>query len=168
MARMSRRQLLLGGAGIAAGGVAAGAFGLSLGSPATGFRVLSRAEVAVVRAAALTLFPGAPFPVDGLQAEVAEGVDAILSDVLAPLHAAGFRYVLRTLEWGTMASRGARFSRLPTADRQVVLDTWAEPKVFTRRVAGDSLRVVLGMAYFDHPAVLDHMEWNGGCSQGPS
>ncbi len=168
MARISRRQLLLGGAGIAAGGAAAGAFGLSLGSPAAGFRVLSGAEVAVARAAALTLFPGAPFPVDGLQAEVAEGVDAILADVLAPLHAAGFRYVLRTLEWGTMASRGARFSRLPASDRQVVLHTWAEPKVFTRRVAGDSLRVLLGMAYFDHPAVLAHMEWSGGCTKGPS
>jgi hypothetical protein len=165
MARISRRQLLLGGAGLAAGGAAAAGFGLSLGSPAEGFRVLSRGEVAVVRAAAMAMFPGAPFPVNGLEAKVAEGVDAFLADVLDGLRGAGFRYVLRTLEWGTLASRGSRFSELDLPTRQLVLDTWAEPEVFTRRVAGDSVKVVLGTAYFANDQVLDHMEWDGGCSR---
>jgi len=165
MARISRRQLLLGGAGAAAGGAAALGFGLSLGAPAAGFRVLTAPEVEVVRAAAMAMFPGAPFPVNGLDAQVAEGVDAFLADVLDGLRGAGFRYVLRALEWGTLASRGSRFSRLPLPTRQQVLDTWAEPQVFTRRVAGDSLKVVLGTAYFANDQVLDHMEWDGGCSR---
>jgi len=167
MARISRRRLLLGGGAAATAlGSGAGVVGLALSSPADGFRVLCAGEVAIVRAAAIAMFPGAPFPVDGLQARVAEEVDAILADTLDTLRASGFRAVLEALEWGTVAGRGARFSRLDVATRRAVLDTWAEPELFTRRIAGDSVRAVLGMAYFAHPEVLAHMEWDGACTGG--
>jgi len=165
MEGLTRRRLLMGGAGVAAAASGAvGAFGLSLGVPAAGFRVLARAEVATVRAAARAMFPGAPFPLDGVQARVAEAVDGILADTLDPLRAAGFRYVLRALEYGAIPGRGARFTDLPLAQQQQVLDTWAEPELFTRRIAGDSLRAILGMAYFAHPEILAHIEWDGACT----
>lgn len=117
-----------------------------------------------MRALAEVMFPADPFPIDGVEAEVPEEVDRILSDMLAPLHANGFRALLHMLEWGTAASRGTAFSQLPADVRREVLLTWADPEVFTRRVADDAFRLVLGMAYFQHPKVLAHMGWSLGCA----
>jgi len=122
----------------------------------------------VVEAVAEVLFPGDPFPVNGREAGVAAEVDRIVGEVLEPVPAAGFRYVLRALEWGTFASRGRRFSRLPASARAEVLSTWKAPEQMTRRVAGDSLRAVLGMAYFSHPEVLASMGWRATCGGASS
>jgi hypothetical protein len=161
---VSRRQWLQAGLAFAAA-IAFGA-GLRLDAPATGALVLSAEEIDVVRALAAVMFPGDPFPVDGLQAGVAEEVDRIVGDLLVEPAASGFRYVLRAVEWGTLASRGARFSQLPADDRRDVLDAWADPTVLPRRVAWDSIRLVLGMAYFRHPQVLDRIGWRSSCAAG--
>ena len=163
--RVTRRGLLLGGA--AASVAMAGGVAWEL-APAPGASVLSEHELRVVRALAEVMFPGAPFPVDGITAGVAEEVDRIVGEVLEPIHASGFRTLLHAVEWGTLASRGQRFSALPADDRREVLETWGDPTVFARRVAGDSFKVVLGMAYFNHPEVLAHMGWRATCGGGPS
>jgi hypothetical protein len=93
-------------------------------------------------------------------------VHRLLFEVLDPLRASGFRYVLRSLEWGTLASRGHLFSHLSAAERVEVLEAWADPAVFTRRIAHDSLKAILGMAYFAHPQVLAHMGWRATCGGG--
>ncbi len=165
--KLSRRAVLIGGSVFVSGAIGTG-FSISLGAPAEGARLLTGPELRVIDAVAEVMFPGTHFPLDGIEAGVAAEVDRIVSDVLAPVHCAGFRYVLRTLEWGTMASRGRRFSRLSLEKRAEVLSTWKTPEKVARRVAGDSLRVVLGMAYFSHPDVLAAMGWRATCSGGPA
>src|SRR5690606_32322752 len=105
-------------------------------------------------AVAEVFFPGAPFPIDGVAAGVSSGVDRIVGEVLEEAAAAAFRYVLRTLEWGTLASRGRRFTAMSVDERRDVLETWSDPDVVPRRVAMESFKAVLGMAYFAHPEVI--------------
>lgn len=159
--RISRRSLLLGGVGGLA--LVAGLRTLTLDGPAPGARRLSSDELRLVEALAEALFPEGAFPVGGLEADVPRRVDRILADVLEESQATAFRYVLRTLDWGTAASRGARFVDLPVEARRDVLRTWREPEVMARRVAADSIKAILGMAYFSHPAVLGHIGWRLGC-----
>ncbi len=100
MVTATRRRVLLGGAAPRA-----------LGSPAP-----VRSSWGLQPPDALGVFP-----VDGLTAGVAEATDAQVGDMLEPLKGAGVRCVLRTLEWGSSASRGRRFSQLPLAERNEVL-----------------------------------------------
>jgi hypothetical protein len=166
---LTRRRVLIGGvAAVAAGSGVAGLAGWGATVPAPGARVLSAVELAVVGGIAEVMFPGAPFPVDGIEAGVPEEVDRILADVLQPVHAAGFRAFVQSLEWGTLASRGKRFSVLSREERADVLERWLSPDIFARRVAADALRIILGMAYFAHPAVLAHMGWRAECGNGAS
>lgn len=164
---VTRRRLLLGGAALGAGAGSVGAV-IEFGVPAEGARLLTARELAVVGAIAEVMFPLGAFPIDGVEAGVAGEVDRIVADVLAPVHASGFRVLLHTLEWGTLASRGRPFSALPAAQRAEVLTTWSDPTVFTRRVVGDAFKVVLGMAYFGHPEVLARIGWTTGCNGGSS
>ncbi|HHO52991.1 MAG TPA: gluconate 2-dehydrogenase subunit 3 family protein [Deltaproteobacteria bacterium] len=154
--------------GSAAGALVLGAWaGWSL-SPAPGAQLLSSHELEVVAALAEVMFPAGPFPVDGIEAGVPAEVDRLLAEVLEPIHASGFRGLLHSLEWGTVASRGHRFSRLSPAERLATLQIWSDPSVFVRRVARESFRVVLGMAYFSDPRVLGHMGWRATCGGGPT
>lgn len=163
MLGITRRKLLLGGA-IGAGLAAVGCGGLGFAlRPAPGATTLSATELAIVDAIAQIVFPGAPFPLDGVAAGVAAEVDRILGEMLHPLHARGFRALLLALEEGTLASRGTRFTALSVEDRRSVLETWSDPAVFERRLAGDAFRLVLGMAYFQHPVILAHLGWRPGC-----
>jgi len=125
--------------------------------------VLSHGETEIVRSVAEVMFPAGVFPVDGVSAEVAEGVDAVLHYQFPAVHAAGFRAVLRALEWGTLVSRGRSFSALAVEQRSEVLTVWMSPSVLTRRLAVDSLRLVLGMVYFSHPEVLAHIGYAQRC-----
>jgi hypothetical protein len=163
MLGITRRKLLVGsgvGAGLAAIGCAGAAVSLRA---APGARMLSPGELAIVDAIAEVVFPGAPFPLSGVEAGVAAEVDRILAEMFHPIHARGFRALLEGLEYGTLASRGTAFSRLPVEARFDVLATWSDPAVFHRRIAGDAFRLVLGMAYFQHPEILAHMGWRTGC-----
>lgn len=161
--RISRRSLLIGGAGGLA--LVAGFWTLSLDGPAPGARLLSAEELRVLEALTEAMFPEGAFPVGGHEADVPRRVDRILAEVLEEPQVTAFRYVLRTLDWGTAASRGARFVDLPVEARREVLQTWQEPDVMARRVAADSLKAILGMAYFSHPAVLGHIGWRVGCGR---
>ena len=164
MSAMPTRRAVLGtGFGATALLAGGGGWALSSGRPDEGLLILTRVEHAVVDAISVVLFPGVHFPLDGPQAGVAARVDAIVANTLEPAHASGFRYILRALEWGTLASRGSRFTALSAEERLDVLETWTEPDVLPRRVAGESLRVILGMAYFSHPQIQDAMGWRVGC-----
>jgi hypothetical protein len=161
---LSRRRILQGSAVFAALAAAgAGVVTWNL-QPAPGAAQLSVNELEVVRCVALVFFPGAPFPLDGEQAGVPLEVDRILNELMHPLHARGFRALLQTLEWGTLASRGVRFSELPRGIQAEVLTVWGDPTVFERRVVADALRLVLGMAYFQDERILAHLGWRTGCS----
>ena len=162
---ITRRRAIAGTAALASAASLGAWWGLV---PAPGARILSTVELSVVQALAITMFPGDPFPLDGLEAGVPAEVDRLLRDLLTPIHATGFRGLLHTLEWGTVASRGTRFSRLAAAERAEVLGAWADPQIVGRRVAMDSLKAILGMAYFGHPEILAHTGWRRTCGGGPS
>ena len=161
-ALVSRRRLLWAGVATAAAAFAGGGL-LVLPKAAEGARVLSAHELAIVRAVAEVMFPIGVFPVGGVEAQVAEEVDRLLSDWFIEPHRSAFRYILRGLEWGTRVSQGQGFSGLDLSERQVVLEAWSDPNTFVQRASIDSLRVVMGMAYFGKPAVLDAIGWRTGC-----
>lgn len=160
---ITRRRVLGGLAAVTLVGGAGAFAGLRLGAPAPGSRVLTAWELRVVRRIAEVWFPSGVFPVDGVQAGVAERVDAGVADMLDPLRLAGFRYVLRTLEYGTLVSRGSRFTSLGAEERLEVLAVWADASVLPRRVSIDALKAVLGIAYFGHPEVIARIGWRTGC-----
>ena len=160
--RWSRRRLLvaatLGAAAASVGGFA------WLGRPASGMRALSPMELRVVRALAEALFPaGGPIGVDPLAVGTVEEVDRILADVFEPEAARAFRYLLRTLELGTLLSRGLPFTALAPAERLDVLRVWNGKEPLPRRLAMDSIRSVFGMAYFSRPQVLAAIGWRDLC-----
>ncbi len=159
---LSRRRTLA--LGLAAGAAFAVGVTVHLPPPASGARVLSAAELDTLAAVAVTLFPGVHFPIDGLAAGVPQRVDELLDQLLDPTRQAGFRYMLRALEWGTLASRGVRFSQLDGDSRVAVLEAWGDPDVVPRRLAADSLRAILAMAYFAHPDVQAAIGWRSMCS----
>jgi hypothetical protein len=160
-ALVSRRAVLNGA--IALGVSVAFGAGLRLDSPAPGAWILSSEELAILRAVAIVMFPGDPLPIDGIDAGVAEEVDRLLVDLMGEPQASAFRYVLRALEWGTFASRGARFSQLDPHERGEVLDAWSDPAILPRRVASDGIRLLVGMAYFRNTVVLDAIGWRVDC-----
>lgn len=162
MALITRRRLLVGGAVVGVGALA-GLAVVEFGPAAPGARVLSVRELAVLAGVARVMFPAGPFPIDGVQAGVPAEVDRIVAEVLQPIHGRAFRALLHTLDLGTLASRGVRFAAAPPEIQADVLATWTDPAVFTRRIATDSFKVVLGMAYFGHPEVLRAMGWRTGC-----
>lgn len=163
-ALIDRRTLLKGG--LATGAALALVGAVQLPAAAPGLLALSEREAEIVAAVAEVLFPGAPFPVSGVEAGIVAKVDHIVADSIPEVGATLFRYLLRTLEWGTLAGRGVRFSDLDLAGRHEVLSVWHQPGVLPRKIAWDALRMILAMAYFSHPEVRAHMGWRAECGGG--
>ena len=163
----TRRQVLIGGT-LATGVLAVGA-GIYLPGPAAGRSVLSTGELAVVGALAVVMFPpGYALGIDADQADIPHRVDALLVDTIDPTMARSFRYLLRGIEWGTVALAGSRFTRCSLEKRRELMARWDRPGSWVGRVTGASVRAVLGMAYFNHPDVLDAVGWRVGCRLGTS
>ncbi|HMV66265.1 MAG TPA: gluconate 2-dehydrogenase subunit 3 family protein [Myxococcota bacterium] len=161
---VSRRSMLLGS--LAAGAAVAVAGVVHLPAPGSGRRILGVAEVMIVAAVADTMFPAGPLGLSGVEAGVVEEVDRIVGDDLPPIHAAGFRYLLRALEWGPLYSHGARFTQLDAAQRIEVLTIWGDPGLLPRRIASDALKMVMAMAYFKNQRVLDAIGYRQACRGG--
>jgi hypothetical protein len=161
-ALISRRTVLI--SGVTAGSLMAVAGGLFVETrPAVGALVLSQAELDVVESAARVLFPPGFFAASGGDGETATEVDRLLADVIDPPAVVPFRAMLGALEWGTLVSRGTRFSLLSTEEAKHVLDIWASENPAPRRVAFDSLQAILGMAFLRRPRVIEAIGWRAGC-----
>lgn len=163
---VDRRTMLKGG--LAVGVAFSVGVSLSLPAPSEGMRVLSPRECELVAAIALTLFPKGHFPLDGVEAGVVEEVDRYIAEDLTGPTRVGLRYLLRSLELGTVAARGRRFSSLSAEERTEVLDVWASPGLMPRRIGFDAIKMVFGMAYFSNPDVLAHIGYRNACSGGIS
>lgn len=163
-ALLDRRTVLRGGLAVGAAFLVAGA--VTLPGAGAGLLTLSTRERELVEAMAVVLFPGTHFPLDGVQADVVVQIDRILADDVSAVAATGFRYVLRAIEIGTLASHGRRFSDLPTPEQQHILDAWAAPGLLPRRLAFDGVKMMFGMAYFRHPEIQAHMGYRSACSGG--
>jgi hypothetical protein len=161
---VTRRRVLLAGAAFTAVSlVGVGGVVLHLDAPAPGARLLSVRELAIVRALGEVLLPAGDFPIHGGDPSVVAEVDRIVDQVLDPLHGRGFRYLLRSFEFGALTGHGALFSALPVAQRREVMKVWADPAVLPRRIGWEALRVVVSMAYFSRPPVTAAMGWRSIC-----
>ena len=159
---VTRRSILL--SGVFAGGTMVMGGAIRWASvPVDGMLVLSAPELDVVETAASVLFPKGVFPVSGGDGKTAPEVDRILAEVLDPNAVGPFRSMLGALEWGTLVSRGTRFSQLPPDEAAHVLDVWGSENPFPRRVAFDSLQAIIGMAFLRRPEVLASVGWRTEC-----
>lgn len=162
----SRRNLLVGGGALAAL-AAVSVPAVVLPEAAEGRFLLGDAELRLVQAVGEALFPpGNPLGVSGAEVDLATRVDELLGDYLDGEVGLVFRYVLRLLEHGTLASRGTSFSVLSLDERVDVLATWADTGVLPRRLAYDALRLVYGMAFMTSPRALSAVGWAPRCRGG--
>ena len=160
-ALVTRRSVLLTAAVLGAAGAFAGI--ARLGPPAAGMRLLSAKEAEIIEAIAAILFPPGAFSVHGGDGGTAPAVDALLTAGLAPAAAEGFRYLLKAIEYGSVISRGVRFTRLPPDIAREVIDIWSSEDPAPRRLAGDSFKLVIGMAFLRRPEVIADIGWKTGC-----
>lgn len=146
---ISRRRVLALGVGcgalLLAGGVVTRR---ALGAPAT----LTAGDRAVVDAIAVTIYPGNPGP-PGDRVGAADFVDAYLRDGLEPGGAKLLIALFRAVEYGAAIGLGGRFTHLPPAKRQAFLAAFEGHRSLLVRSAMTALKVVITLAYFDHPAV---------------
>lgn len=166
-ALLSRRTILWAGLGSAAL-LGAGGLALHLDPPAEGLRALSAADVRVVEKLAAVLFPAGNFPVTGGDGGTAPLVDAILADAFDPAAVRPFRTLLRALELSTQLIEGARFTALSDAGARAVFHLWCAPEPMPRRLASDSLKVVVGMGFLRRPEVVAAIGWRVGCRAAPA
>ena len=159
---ISRRSILVGGVTAGALMAASGAF-VTMSRPAAGAQVLSAVELDVIEAAARVLFPPGFFGAVGGDGKTAPEVDRLLNEVIDPPAVGPCRSMLGALEWGTLISRGTRFSQLSIDEARHVLDIWASENPAPRRVAFDSLQAILGMAFLRRPEVIRGIGWRAGC-----
>jgi len=161
--RPTRRQVLsigaLSGVGFAVGGF------LWLPETADGRQVLSAGELSVVAALGEVLFPennaiGLTWKDVDLEFEV----DKLLGQTLEPKLVPPFRYLLRFVQYGTIAQTGKRFTACSVEKRAALLESWGRPGSKYRNGGITSLKSVLGIAYFNHPKVLDTIGWRSICS----
>ena len=162
----TRRTFLTGSAAtavVAALGVGYG----PLPAPEVGRALLSASEGALVAAIADAMFPtGGAFGVGASEIDIVASMDTLLGESLDPEVGVAVRWLLRALEAGTIASRGASFVALPLDDRRAVLATWADNVVLPRRLAHDLLRMAFGMAFYNSAAALRQIGWGTACRGG--
>jgi hypothetical protein len=128
--------------------------------PEARFMLLGRSEIALIGAAAETLYPagGAVLP-SGREADLEGYVDRYLLALPKRIRLL-MRLLFLLVEHATLLfpapGRGGwrRFSALPPEQREAVLEGWRRSRLFPRRLVFTTLRAILTMGYFAHPAVL--------------
>lgn len=159
---ISRRQAIIAGGSLGAAAV----LGVGLGwlhPPAPGLELLCEDECDIVEAMARVMFPPGVFPVHGGDGGTAPLVDHLLAHEVDPMSAAPFRYLLRSIQLGTLISRGKPFTALDADEAREVLDVWSSGQVFPRRLMSDSFQAVIGMAFLRRPEVLATIGYRAGC-----
>jgi len=136
-----------------------------LPNPAAGQRVLSEGELTIVGALGEVFFPEAnPVGLSWEDVALEDGVDRLLAETIEPNLVDPFRYLLRFVEYGTIAETGSRFTRCSVKRRAALLESWGRPGSKYRSAGMNSLKSILGMAYFNHPEVLSTLGWRSMCS----
>lgn len=162
---VSRRALLGGGIAIAVSWATWRVWPTSSGPPEEEAQMNSL-ERAVVSALLLAMFPVSVLNLDPRELGVVDEVERLLKEHFLPMQATALRLLLTTFELGTTIARGRNFSELSLDEAQEVLDVWSEPEKEVRRMGFDSIRVLLGMAYFNAPDVARALEYRAECGKG--
>jgi hypothetical protein len=162
-AHPTRRQVLTVGS-LSVVGFSVGGF-LWLPKPAENQHVFSAGELSIVSALGEVLFPeGNALELSWKDVDLANEVDTLLGEYLDPKVVAPFRYLLRFVQYGTVAQTGHTFTACSAETRANLLASWGKPGSKYRNAGITSLKSVLGMAYFNHPKVLKAMGWRAMCS----
>jgi hypothetical protein len=124
------------------------------------YRVLRRAEVALLEAVSEAMFPpGGHIPASGLDADLPGFVDRWMSvsqpQTRLAMHLLFFLIEHATVIFPAPGPQGRRrYSKLEYEQRVAVLEGWGESSLYPRRLVFVSLRSILAMGYFTHPPVL--------------
>ena len=128
--------------------------------PARPLAVLARSEAAFLAGAAEATFPaGGGIPPSGLDADLPGYTDRLMAAahprVRFLMHLLFFLLEHATLCFPAPGRAGRRrFSSLGLEQRTAALEGWRTSRLFPRRLVFASLRAILTMGYFAHPAVL--------------
>lgn len=161
-ALLSRRALL--GLCAASAAALALAWAARLEDPGPGLRVLGAHERGLIDAMGEALFPpGNPVGPAWSELELGAEVDQMLHHELGPAVVTPFRALLRAVDLAALWTFGARFARCSLAERLELLHAWGEAGVVPTRLAHDSLKGVMGLAYFNHPRVLAQLGYRASC-----
>jgi hypothetical protein len=129
---------------------------------------LSEGELSVIGALGEVMFPeGNAIGLSGLDIGLEGEVDLLLGETLDPKLVPPFRYLLRFVQFGTIAQTGKRFTSCSPEKRAELLAEWGRPGSKFRNGGIASLKSVLGMAYFNHPDVLNAIGWRSYCAAKP-
>jgi hypothetical protein len=165
--QFSRRSVLVAAASLVAVGGLVAVYG-PLPPVSVGRQALSDHDAELMRAIGQAMFPPAgPLGLSADDVDLVDSMDRLLGQTLEPEVGLAFRWLLRTLDAGTLVSRGERFTRLPLDVRQQVLATWSDNAVLPRRLAHDLLRMAFGMAFFNIPQAQAACGWSPLCWSGP-
>lgn len=164
---LGRRRLLLGAAAsglFVAGGGLLWRLGIHSHVPAPGLLALTAAERNTIEAIAEVFFPGDDNLPSGLDVNVVEGFDAYVASLPGRLGTL-MRLLIQGIEWGAVvtSSRFERFSRMPLELREEVLDAWENSSLYARRSGFMSLKLAMGMSYYENDDVRSAIGWYVPC-----
>ncbi|MBI2376733.1 MAG: hypothetical protein HYV07_22235 [Deltaproteobacteria bacterium] len=167
MTKLSRRQVLLRG-GLAAGGLAFSALVIRAASylfesHATGLRILTSREVRILEAAIPALVPGGDGMPAGDAARLIPWIDSFLASAGSDTRIL-FRSMLHVVENEPLFAHGARFTSRSAGERHHDLRAFELATTHLEKKAFQSVKLVIGMAYFEQPAVLDSIGYFVGCA----
>lgn len=162
-ALLSRRTLLR--TAVLAGVVGVVARMAHLRAPRAGLRQLDAHEAELVAHLGDILFPaGGVLGISARDVDIVLRADDILAEVLPPYGADGFRYLLRGLDYVSTLTHGGRFCACDPALQAEILVAWGEE--MPGKLGYESIRGVLSMAFFNHPAVMERVGFRLRCEQG--
>lgn len=121
--------------------------------PAQGFAILSDEETKIVRALAGAIFPGDAKMPSGETCELDVFMDSYLAAI--PRETAGLlRLLLRSINNMAMLDLGGRLHTRRLDERIALVKAWDMSSLGLRRSIFQSVKVILGMGYFERPEVL--------------
>jgi hypothetical protein len=164
---LSRRQLFLRGA-LATGGALVVGPCLYVGSrildkPGDGLLALSRRERRILGSVIPALLPGGSGMPIGDPDVLTPSIDRYLfstHDTIRRL----FRVTLHLIEDLPVVYRGRRFSSLPIDQQASEIAQWEETTVYLKAASFSSVKLIVGMAYFETPEARAAVGWYLGCA----
>jgi gluconate 2-dehydrogenase subunit 3-like protein len=163
----TRRQLLVRGVVATGALIVSGVvvrFAALLGQdPQRGYRALTETEVPILeRLIEALLPPGGEMPAAD-PAFLVPRLDRFLAQT-DPDARLLFRAMLHAIEDQSRLFNLRRFSKLSLAERTAEISAWERTRIYTKRMAFSSVKLFIGMHYFDQPGVHESIGWYLGCS----
>jgi hypothetical protein len=165
--RFTRRQLLVRGA-LAGGAIIVAGTIIRVASlfdqaPAEGRKVLSEREVVILGAFVEAALPGDDEMPAADRGHMVKFIDDYLAQADHDIRLL-FKSMLQVMEEHSLLSHFSRFSSRSIADRAKEIRAWEITPIYLKRAAFSSVKMVVGMAYFEQPNVSEAIGWYVGCA----